>query len=70
METKKWYDSMTIKGQIITALSLMVNILNYYYGISLIGNEDLTTFVSVIFTLVGVVMGIRGRVRAITRLSL
>lgn len=56
---KKWYESMTIRGSIITAIGLLVTVLKLE-----IGTEEITEIVTIIFGLVGTIMSIYGRVNA------
>ena len=67
-ETKKWYSSTTLQGQIIIALSLSTQLIQAVWGFSLIGSEELTTGVAAVFTLIGIVMGVVGRIKANTKL--
>lgn len=56
---QKWYESLTIRGAIISALVFVVQLLNLE-----IGSEEVTQLVTSVFGLISLVMIIYGRVRA------
>ena len=69
-ETKPWYESTTIRGVIITALSTLLSILALL-GVNLgVGEPEVTAVVTAATTLIGTVVAIIGRVKAASSLTL
>ena len=69
-ETKAWYESTTIHGIIITALSTLLSILALL-GVNLgVGETEVTALVTGVMTLVGTVVAIIGRVQANSGITL
>lgn len=61
---KNWYQSTTIQGQIIVAIGLALEILRAFYGVSLIEKDEVSQIVTAGLTLIGIAMGIYGRLKA------
>lgn len=64
METKKWYQSTTIQGSAVTLLALIFILFKVDIDKGLI-----TEFVTRLFSLIGTVMVIIGRVKASTKIT-
>jgi hypothetical protein len=56
---QKWYESLTIRGAIISALVFVVNVFKLE-----IGSDEITQLVTGVFGFVSLVMIIYGRIRA------
>ena len=69
MENKRWFQSKTIQGQIVAAVNVVVMLIESFVGVSLIGTAELTQLVSATTTVIGLTMGVVGRVRANTRIT-
>ena len=61
---KNWYTSTTIQGQIIIAIGLTLEVLRAFYGISFIEKDELAQAIAAGFALIGIAMGIYGRLKA------
>ncbi|MCI0706048.1 MAG: hypothetical protein L0Y80_01005 [Ignavibacteriae bacterium] len=69
-ETKPWYESTTIRGIIITALSTILSILALL-GVNIgVGEPEVTAVVTGVTTLVGTVVAVIGRVKASAAITL
>lgn len=67
--TKNWYESTSIQGGIVAALGFIVNLLSTHYHYQLISTADLTFGVAGMMQVVGIVMGIYGRVTATQKIG-
>ncbi len=67
---KNWYQSTTIQGQIVVAIGLALEILRAFYGVSFIEKDEVSQMVAAGLTLVGIAMGIYGRLKATKLIAL
>lgn len=67
---KQWWKSTTIQGQIVIALGLALEVLRAFYGITLIEKDELAQAVAAGFMLIGIAMGVYGRIKATKLISL
>jgi len=69
-ETKAWYLSTTIQGAIVSAIGLLVTILKAVFGVELLSNTEIDGLVSGVLGLIGLVMIVIGRLKAVPGVKL
>lgn len=61
---KPWYLSTGIQGGIVAGIGLVMSLLSAHYGWAIVSNDALTATVADVMQVVGIVMGIYGRLTA------
>lgn len=65
METKSWWKSKTLEGQICQVIGFGI----YFLKLP-IANEQIVTAVAAIFVLIGIIMTVAGRLAATKKLTI
>jgi hypothetical protein len=66
-DTKKWYESTTIRGIVVMILGFVANRWFPHWGVT---DADLAELVGIVLTAVGSILAVVGRVKARTQITL